>query len=301
VEPWPNLALVIACGVLAAAAGLFVVLWLFARRSRNRLSDELRTAEAELRDRERTGAEHAERTRAARDTLAVASRGLSAIVTQAEGAMFAGGAEPQAAVRAAASIADAARRTLVDLRRASDVIAGDLDDEHADQVLVTREQLVEVMRAAGLHVNVVETGEPFELSSIAEFAVLRILHEALSNALEFGGEGTEATVSLSWTGDSLQLRVDDDGVRAAARRAGLDPDEVTAAHRTDEREHLETLVGASGDGITRMRARADLLGGVFKAAPVPGVGFSVAVVFPSLRHDNGVHPVKPSVTRAPAV
>lgn len=300
---WPDLVLVAACGVLAIAATVFLVLWLLARRSRDRFAQQRSDAEADRRDFERDAAEHAGRTRAARETITVAVQGVRGIMTQAEGATFAALAEPQAAVRAVSAIADTARSALADLRRAADLVGGDLadgDDETVDLALVTREQLFEVMRAAGLQVTVVESGDAFELAPGAEFAVLRILHEALANALEFGGEGTEATVSLAWTEDTLQLKVDDDGVRAAARRAGVDPDEMTAAHRADEREHLETLIGATGDGVTRMRSRAELLGGVFKASPVPGIGFSVAVVFPSLRYHNGIHSVKLS-SRAPAV
>jgi hypothetical protein len=40
-----------------------------------------------------------------------------------------------------------------------------------------------------------------------------------------------------------------------------------------------------------MRERVALFGGVFNAYSVPGVGFSVSAVFPSLRYDNGVHGV----------
>ena len=39
-------------------------------------------------------------------------------------------------------------------------------------------------------------------------------------------------------------------------------------------------------------ARAELYGGILTASTVPGVGFSLSVVFPALRFHNGVHGVK---------
>ncbi|MDQ1577733.1 MAG: hypothetical protein QOE21_420, partial [Microbacteriaceae bacterium] len=55
---------------------------------------------------------------------------------------------------------------------------------------------------------------------------------------------------------------------------------------------LNALTGvASGRGMTEMRERAELFGGIFNAYSVPGVGFSVSAIFPALRYDNGVHGV----------
>ncbi|MEB0222530.1 hypothetical protein QN393_25835, partial [Pseudomonas sp. AB12(2023)] len=84
--------------------------------------------------------------------------------------------------------------------------------------------------------------------------------------------------------------VDDDGIRAAARRVSSDPDEVAARTRYTIDDDLHALSeSVSGAGITQMRERAELFGGTFTAGTVPGVGFSVSVVFPSLRYHNGVH------------
>ena len=47
-----------------------------------------------------------------------------------------------------------------------------------------------------------------------------------------------------------------------------------------------------GRGITEMRERTELFGGVFTATTVPGVGFSISAIFPSLKYHNGVHGVK---------
>ena len=107
-----------------------------------------------------------------------------------------------------------------------------------------------------------------------------------------GGTGTEAKVSFSWTRDGLQLLVDDDGIRAKARRAGLDSDAINrdTAYTIDDDLHALTS-NFSGAGLTQMKQRAELYGGVFQARTVPGVGFSVSVIFPALRFHNGVHSV----------
>ena len=88
------------------------------------------------------------------------------------------------------------------------------------------------------------------------------------------------------------MLIDDDGVRSAARRAGLDPNEVAQRRSYTVRDDVDGLTEvASGPGITEMRKRAELFGGVLNANSVPGVGFSVSAVFPTLRYHNGVHGV----------
>jgi signal transduction histidine kinase len=222
----------------------------------------------------------------------VAVSSISAIVRQADGARYAAESDPGAAVRSAASIAEAARATLDDLRRVTDIVRHGEADAGAQPGIKTARELFRVMREAGLEIRFEETGERFELKSGAELAIYRILQESLSNALKYGGEGTQVRVSFTWRDESLQVLVDDDGVRARARREGLDPNELSRDRTTAIEEDLNALTGVvTGPGISEMRERVELFGGVFNAYPVPGVGFSVAAVFPSLRYDNGIHGV----------
>jgi signal transduction histidine kinase len=153
-------------------------------------------------------------------------------------------------------------------------------------------ELFRVMRDAGLGVEFAESGERHELRHGAELAVFRILQEALSNALDHGGPGTTAKVTFTWTDDGLQVLVDDDGIRAAAIRAGLDPYVEAQKQSYTVDDDLAALTQApAGRGITEMRERTELFGGVFEAHQVPGVGFTVQAVFPSIRYHNGVHGV----------
>jgi len=158
--------------------------------------------------------------------------------------------------------------------------------------LQSARSLFGVMRDAGLAVDVTETGERFPLKPAAELAIYRILQSSLANALKHGGTGTTARVTFTWTRDGLQLVIDDDGIRAAARRETSSATDFAARTAYTIDDDLKSLSESiSGAGITQMRERAALFGGIFNAGTVPGVGFSVSAVFPSLRFHNGVHGV----------
>lgn len=283
-------AIVAAAAVLAAI--VLLVLWLVASGSRRRehsrrMRAETEAAESVLALRERDG-----RLRIVRELHEVAAHSMSSLVRQAEGASFAAGGDPAAAGRAAASIADAARSALAELRRTVTVIGENEVNVTSQPYFKSTRELFAEMREAGLVLVYEETGHRFPVQRAAELAVHSILQEALSNALKYGGPGTQVRVSAAWRGDSLHLLIDDDGVRAQARREGLDPNEVSQQRAYDLQEDLSALTGdVAGPGISEMRERVQLFDGVFQAYPVPGVGFSVSAVFPNLRFNNGVHSV----------
>lgn len=279
--------------VVLLVAGLFLlVLWLRARRARRReqagrVEAQRSAIDVDLRLREQLG-----RLRMVRELHEVAVHSVSVIISQADGARYAAAADPGAAVRSAAVIADTARNTLADLRRVMTLVREGEADATPQPRLRTARDLFKVMRDAGLSVVFEENGAPFDLHQGAELAIYRILQESLSNALKYGGDGTEVKVSFTWRDESLQVLVDDDGVRAQARRDGLDPNEISKERAYSMEEDLGALTEViTGPGITEMRERAELFGGVFNAYSVPGVGFSISAVFPALKYDNGVHGV----------
>ncbi|WP_349902950.1 sensor histidine kinase [Parafrigoribacterium humi] len=279
--------------VLLVLAVLFLVLWLLSgKRRRNLRSDHLDT-EDELTDAEIALQEQLGRLRIVRELNEVAVHSISVIIRQADGARYAATSDPSAAARTAATIAETARGTLADLRRVMTVVREGEADVSPQPRLKSVRELFRTMRDAGLVLTFVESGDRFDLQAGAELAVYRILQEALSNALKYGGEGTEVKVSFTWTEQGLQLLVDDDGVRAEARRQGVDPNALAQQRSYTFEEDLNALTEViTGPGMTEMRERAELYGGIFKAYSVPGVGFSVSAVFPALRYDNGVHGVK---------
>jgi signal transduction histidine kinase len=284
----PNF-LVAAAALVAVLFVVVVILWLVAAASRRRLRAELAAADADVLDLELNLAEQGARLRMIGELHEVAIHSLSAVVRQADGARYKAESEPAAAARAAVSIGDSARSTLAELRRVMAIVRQGEADAAAQPGIKTARELFRVMREAGLDIRFEESGTRFDLAHGAEVAVFRILQEALSNALKYGGEGTEVRVTFRWTDDGLTVLIDDDGIRSATRRAGADPNRVArdGGYTVDDDAAALTTTPA-GPGITEMRERTELFGGVFNAYAVPGVGFSISAAFPQLRHVKGV-------------
>jgi len=285
--------IVVILAAVAAALALttlvLLVLWLRARRGAKLAARERAAAERDRLDLELTLAEQGGRLRMVRELHEVAVRALTVIIAQAEGARSAAAQDPAVAARTAGTIADSARAVVADLRRVTDVALDGEQEAGPAPELSSIPELVEAARAEGLEVELVENGEPHALREGAEVAVLRIVQEALANSLAHGGPGTHVKVTLGWTDDGLQLLVDDDGIRATAIRNGLDPYEEAQKQGYSVEDDLAALTQTpSGRGITEMRERTELFGGVFDAHVVAGVGFTVQAVFPALRAHNAV-------------
>lgn len=277
---------------LAVVALVLLVLWRRARRAAFRNEFDRSTADRERLDLELTLAEQTSRLRIVRELHELVVHSVSVLISHADGARYAASQDPSAAARSAAVIADTARATLADLRR---VMALTREGEAAagpQPQLATLRDLFTVMRGSGLEVEFRETGEPLRLKEGAELAIYRILQEALENARVHGGEGTSVLVSFTWS-DTLEIVVADDGARAASRREGLDPDEVARGRITSQDDDLAALTRSpTGRGMTEMRERAELYGGMLNTIVTPGVGFTVTAVFPALHAHNGIEGVK---------
>ncbi len=292
-EQW-MLALTVLAGVVAALLLLLIIVlvaWLRARARARRIAFDRTAAERQRIELELAAAEQNGRLRIIRELHEVAAHALSVIISQADGARYAATADPSAAARSAGVIAESARSTLADLRRVMGLVReGEASTSPQPRLKSTRE-LFAVMRDSGLEVVFEESGEPFELKQGAELAIYRILQESLANTLSYGGPGTEARVSFTWSNDGLHVKVDDDGLRASARREGLDPNDASVVGYTIDDDLKALTDEPNGRGIREMRSRAELYGGLLTATTVPGVGFSLSVVFPALRFHNGVHGV----------
>jgi signal transduction histidine kinase len=282
----------VAVPVLLVATLVLLVAWLRSRYLRH--VDQLDRADTQrdLRDFELALAEQTARLRMIRELHEVAIHSVSVMISQAESVRYSAESDPDTALRSAAAIETAARSTLADLRRVMTVVGEGDEDLDGPTRLEAAAEIFAASRKAGLVLTVQESGDRFPLVPGAELAVLRILQVSLDNALAHGGESTEVSVSLDWSGEGLRVLVDDDGARSAARRAGLDPNQVARDRSYTVDDDLSALTTeVAGAGITEMRERAMLFGGVFNAVVVPGVGFSVSAVFPALRFHNGIHGV----------
>jgi signal transduction histidine kinase len=278
--------------VLFLLAVTFLVLWLVAVSQRRRSRFDRSSAERVRIDLELSLAEQHGRLAIIRELQDIAVLSLARLITRAEGARYSADSDPSSAVRAATGLVEGGRDTLADLRRVLRIAREGESIQAVQPGLQSAQSLFGVMRDAGLAVEVTESGDRFPLKPGAELAIYRILQSALANALKHGGAGTEARVSFTWTQDGLQLLIDDDGIRAAARRASSSASDFAARTAYTIDDDLKALSESiSGAGLTQMRERAQLFGGIFNAGTVPGVGFSVSAVFPSLRFHNGVHGV----------
>jgi len=280
-------------GALVVVALVLLVLWRRARRAARRNAFDRTAADRDRLDLELTLAEQTSRLRIVRELHELVVHSVSVIISNADGARYAAAQDPAVAARSAAVIADTARHTLADLRR---VMALSREGEAAagpQPRLATVRDLFKVMRDAGLAVEFREAGERIELKQGAELAIYRILQEALANALAHGGQGTEALVSFTWNDTGLEVVVADDGARAAARAEGLDPDEVARDRVQSQDDDLAALTQVpTGRGMTEMRERAELYGGMLNAVVTPGVGFTVTAIFPALQGHNGIEGVR---------
>ncbi|NQX13610.1 ATP-binding protein [Microbacteriaceae bacterium VKM Ac-2855] len=277
-----DLAVPITTGAFVIALVALVIAVVRIRMLRRRVDSSTRAGH----DRDFLVAEQTARLRIVRELDDVLVRDLGRLATDLEGAALAVERDPAAARRTIDRAGSDARSAIAELRRIGSVAR---DGESAAEHLPTLPplpELVRIMEEGGLVVRFDETGTPFPLRQGAEIAVFRILERALGNALQHGGAGTEARVALRWSETGLQLHIDDDGIRAAAARNGVDRTDYDA--NDDARALTESIAGAE---LAEMRERAELFGGSVDAHRVPGVGFSVAAFFPTLRHHNGVHGV----------
>ncbi|MFE7130269.1 histidine kinase [Streptomyces sp. NPDC057638] len=156
------------------------------------------------------------------------------------------------------------------LRDGVEAPAGPVDDAgRAARGTAGVPELVESARAAGNSVGLVHGGEPRPLAPAADHAAYRIVQEALTNAYKHA-PGARIDVALRYEPDSLVVEI----VSGPARGARGE-------------------VVSGGRGLTGLRERARLVGGMVHAGAVDGGGFRVAGVLP---YGAG----EPSSTGAPA-
>jgi signal transduction histidine kinase len=111
-------------------------------------------------------------------------------------------------------------------------------------------------RVHGVQIELISEGAPQERDGARDFAVLRIVHEALHNALRHA-HASHVVVRLEHRGDALVVQVDDDGDGFEPRRGEL------------RSRHL---------GLTSMEERARELGGALQIRSAPGQGTTVRLV-----------------------
>jgi signal transduction histidine kinase len=200
----------------------------------------------------------AERHRIARELHDVVAHGLSVMIIQADGALYAADEHPEAPRQALGVIAATGRESLGEMRRLLGVLrgAGETAETAPQPGLGAIPQLVAGFREAGLEV---ELALPDQLPSVppgVALAAYRIVQESLTNVLKHAGRA-ETVVTVTAEPRQLVVRV---GNGPGERRPANDPD--------------------AGLGLTGMRERVRLLGGRLSAGPRADGGWEVTANVP---------------------
>jgi signal transduction histidine kinase len=254
--------------VTVALAAVVFGVWAFGERRRTRTlyvaQLEERAAQLEHdRDQEAKLAVSAERTRIAREIHDVVAHGLSIMIVQADGGLYAADASPDQAKKALATIGDTGRASLSEMRKMLGLLKQDttaeLDpDQPRPQPGVSQlPELIDNVRQAGLAVNYQVTGQPRNLPALLGLTAYRIVQEGLTNTLKHAGPGAQTCVELDYGREVLTVVVTDDG-RGAAAAVGTD----------------------LGHGLVGMRQRVSISGGTVSAGPRVGGGYEVTARLP---------------------
>ncbi|WP_238332028.1 sensor histidine kinase [Kribbella jejuensis] len=253
---------------MGGLAALVFGVWAFGERRRTRglyvAQLEERAAQLERdRDRESKLAVSNERTRIAREIHDVVAHGLSIMIVQADGGLYAADQSPEAAKKALATIGDTGRASLTEMRKMLGLLK---QDEQSDlgphqarpqPGVSSLPELIENVRDAGLAVEYTVTGQPRELPALLGLTAYRIVQEGLTNTLKHAGPGARTSVTLDFGREMLTVVVTDDG-----RGAGVAPS-------TDP-----------GHGLVGMRQRVSVSGGTVSAGPKAGGGYEVIARLP---------------------
>jgi signal transduction histidine kinase len=234
--------------------------------------DQVRAAQERLeRDRERTAqlareqeanariGALAERHRIARDLHDVVAHGLSVMIVQADGALYAEAEHPEAPRKALATIASTGRESLHEMRRLLGVLR---DDPSAAELapqpgLASLPMLIDRFRESGLDVTYTEEGTIRPMPPAVGLTAYRVVQESLTNVLHHVGS-TRVDVRIAVSPEALELVV--------ANESGSRPSRPAAA--------------STGLGLLGMRERVSLLDGRMTAGPTSSGGFRVQVEIP---------------------
>ncbi|WP_329548915.1 sensor histidine kinase [Streptomyces sp. NBC_01356] len=240
----------------AQARNVLEIAWLIAAFA---AGEALRQAERRADEAERTREETArrradeERLHIARELHDSLTHQISIIKVQSEVAVHVARRRGEQVSEALLAIQTAGRDATRELRATLEALRD--DDTTPPQSLEHVPELVERARSMGLDATLTIEGPRQDVPAAVGRTAYRIVQEALTNTARHAC-ATTAAVRIEYRPDGLSVQVDDDG-RAA-------PDDAPA----------------HGLGLLGMRERVTALGGLLRAQPRTGHGFTVQAELP---------------------
>lgn len=198
----------------------------------------------------------AERQRIARELHDVIAHSVSVMTVQAGAVRRLLRPEQQREREALETVEATGREALTEMRRLVGLLReqGAMPEFAPQPGMGTIEALLDGVRAAGLPVELDVEGAPRELPPGVDLAAYRVVQEALTNALKYGGTA-HAWVAVHWKEGELELEISNDGSGDGDGSGG-------------------------GHGLTGMRERVSLYGGVIESGPRDGGGYVVRARLP---------------------
>ncbi|GAA0403064.1 two-component sensor histidine kinase [Acrocarpospora corrugata] len=232
-------------------AGAGVRRWRADEAERRRLSAEVAVA--------------AERARIARELHDVVTHHVTAMVVQADAALYLLGSAPDRAGESLTAISGTGRRALTELRSLLGVLEATGDSAAADRTpaLGKVSDLVEQARLSGQPIEWTEHGRPLTQSVDVELAVYRVVQEALTNALKHA-TGHPTAVLVRHGDTHIEIEVTTEGSATAP------------------------VVASGGRGLAGLRERVRMLNGELIAGARPEGGFRVRALIPSVTASGSV-------------
>jgi signal transduction histidine kinase len=210
---------------------------------------------ADLWHRQQREVRNQERVALARELHDTVAHHVSAIAVQAQAGGVVAGIQPEKAAEVLAAIESEASRTLAEMRSMVRVLREDGAVDYSAQLGVA--DLPALARADGMPTVEVSLDGPLaELAPPVDAALYRLAQESLTNALRHARSATRVEIDVGREGDTVRLRVSDDG----PTEPGPPPE--------------------PGFGLLGMAERAQLLGGSLSAGPGPEGGWVVEAVLP---------------------
>ncbi len=153
------------------------------------------------------------------------------------------------------------REAVDEMRRVVGILRDGPGGDPAPQPSLSRlDAVLDELRAGGMPIDLVVTGEPIELPQLVDVSAVRVVQEALSNVVRHAGAAA-TRVEVAWSRGQVAVSVCDDGrPRVPAPRDG---------DRT-----------SGGHGQLHMRERVAVSGGTLEVGPVRGGGYRVRAAFP---------------------